>query len=332
MSILNDDLVSVIVPVYNQEKYLERCVASIAAQDHENLEILLVDDGSTDACGEIIDRWAQSDSRIRAFHKSNGGLSDARNYGIEHAGGAFLIFVDSDDWIEANMVSTMLEAMRKENADMVICGYFKDYPDGHQETDTKDQTEYRLFDAETLFRRLLKNEQISFHACRRLYKKALVEKDVFPGGHNYEDVFAVPLLSMCCKTTVYISAALYHYRQNPEGISSSFTFSNKMDYLSAFEHTFRLVERQFPQLERELALSREKHAMVAWDNYLVVDLEDRQQDEIILNQIISLLARIPDKYLPVRFRFVNRCVRKRLPKAMGRFLYRRLVRGGIRSL
>ena len=117
------DRISIIVPIYNTEKYLDRCIASIVAQSYENLEIILVDDGSSDNCGIICDRWAINDNRIKVLHKSNGGLSDARNAGLSIATGEYIGFVDSDDYIHMDMYQELFDLIKKYGADMAICEY-----------------------------------------------------------------------------------------------------------------------------------------------------------------------------------------------------------------
>ena len=110
------ELISVIIPIYNVEAYLDECIASVIAQTYSNLEIILVDDGSPDNCPQMCDEWAAKDSRIRVIHKENGGLSDARNAGIDIATGEYIAFVDSDDWIVPEMYEKMLAALKTENA------------------------------------------------------------------------------------------------------------------------------------------------------------------------------------------------------------------------
>ena len=117
---LTQPMVSVIVPVYKVERYLEQCLVSIVHQSYRNLEILLVDDGSPDNCPQLCDMWAQRDSRIHVIHKPNGGLSDARNAGLRQAHGDLVAFVDSDDWLALDMIEKMTDAMLRNQADMVV--------------------------------------------------------------------------------------------------------------------------------------------------------------------------------------------------------------------
>ena len=117
--------VSIIVPIYNVERYLEACIESILSQTYENFELILVDDGSPDQCGIMCDKYAVQDSRIKVIHKENQGLGMARNTGLDYATGEFVCFVDSDDWIEPNAVECWIEAQKKYNADIVMCNYQK---------------------------------------------------------------------------------------------------------------------------------------------------------------------------------------------------------------
>lgn len=122
-----NDLISIIVPVYNVEKYLNKCIDSIINQTYKNIEIILVDDGSTDNSGKICDEYLLRDSRIKVIHKNNGGLSSARNEGINISSGEYIGFVDSDDWVEPNMYEEMYKKILYSNADIVDCGYWKEY-------------------------------------------------------------------------------------------------------------------------------------------------------------------------------------------------------------
>ena len=130
---MEEGKISVIVPIYKVENYLNRCVESIRKQTYRNLEIILVDDGSPDACGEMCDRYAQEDSRIRVIHKENGGLSDARNAGIEVAAGEYIAFIDSDDWIDDKMYEVLYHTLLKYDADIAECSYRNLFGDSHIE-------------------------------------------------------------------------------------------------------------------------------------------------------------------------------------------------------
>ena len=165
------ELISVVVAVYNIEAYVERCVRSIMGQSYENLEILLVDDGSRDDSGKICDRLAEEDGRIRVIHKENGGLSDARNAGIARARGTCMAFVDGDDWIEPDMYENMYAAMRDFEAPLAVCRYRQIRPEG-----TMDGSSPRaviLEGSETLEEFLAENDAIPIRnaAWNKLYRR-----------------------------------------------------------------------------------------------------------------------------------------------------------------
>ncbi|MBR1540013.1 MAG: glycosyltransferase [Clostridia bacterium] len=121
---MEEELISIIVPVYKVEKYLDKCINSIVSQTYKNLEVILVDDGSPDSCGKMCDEWTQKDTRIKVIHKENGGLSDARNFGLDCAKGKYIQFVDSDDYIEKDMIEFLYKNLKENNADISICSNY----------------------------------------------------------------------------------------------------------------------------------------------------------------------------------------------------------------
>lgn len=176
--------VSVIVPVYNVEKYLDRCIDSIISQSYKNLEIILVDDGSTDASGKICDNYVKKDKRIVVIHKRNGGLSDARNTGIKRATGAYLSFIDSDDSFEINSIEYLLDFLKRTNADVAIGkinvikgNKYKKHIVRARETILNSRQAIKLYLIDT----------ISTSSCAKLYKRKIFEKIRFPVGKIYED-------------------------------------------------------------------------------------------------------------------------------------------------
>ena len=220
-------LVSVIVPVYNVEKDVGRCIKSIIAQDFEDFELLLVNDGSTDNSADICRSF--SDERIRYFEKPNGGLASARNFGLLHAEGEFLYCVDSDDFIEADCLSFCLEKQRETDADVVLCGYFMDNGDGRSEITATEG----VFSGEEINGQMveLKSKNLIDPAWNKLYRLSFLrEHDMrFPEGEIYEDTdFNLRLLQ--CKPKIAVSKrCFYHYvlhmgsitrRYNPEKLAT----------------------------------------------------------------------------------------------------------------
>lgn len=237
-------MVSVIVPIYKVEKYLCQCIDSIIGQTYRDLEIILIDDGSPDACGRICDEYARKDKRIKVYHKENGGLSDARNYGIRMATGEYLGFVDSDDWIELDMFETLVSTAEENNADIVSCGYFREDSDC---TIVCSDGDMMFNDSVDLVKALLRDD-ISVFVWNKLYRKSCLPLSVFSKGHVYEDISIMHKILLMAARGESISKPLYHYRSNRLGsINQSRSMDNLIDYWLAHKSRYdnSLADRCF---------------------------------------------------------------------------------------
>ena len=183
---MNKPLISIILPVYNVSAYLEKCLDSVLSQDYENLEIILVDDGSTDESPEICDRYKEKDNRITVIHKENGGLSDARNAGSSMAHGEYITFVDSDDSIQSEYVSYLYSLIEKYHTKMSLCTHTVVFEDGSVQVygDGSDE----VLDSKECIRRMLYHDVIDTSAWAKLYHRDLVKKIPYPVGMQYEDI------------------------------------------------------------------------------------------------------------------------------------------------
>lgn len=206
------DLISIIVPVYNVEDYVLRCLDSLINQSYEQIEIILVDDGSTDKSGKICDEFKKRDERIRVFHKKNGGLSSARNYGIKKAKGDKIAFVDSDDYVKKDLILDLYEEMQGKGADIVVCGYNDVIPE-----------KATLSGKEATVRLLTKQENIDIISWNKLYKKKLfVKNDIyFPEGKKHEDTLTTYKLMSKAGKVSYIDKSLYVYVERKGSITAS---------------------------------------------------------------------------------------------------------------
>ena len=202
-------VISVIVPVYNVEKYLEKCVQSVLAQTFKEIEILLIDDGSKDASGRLCDQYALKDGRIRVIHKENGGLSDARNRGIMEARGDYLSFIDGDDYIEPDMLGSLYDNLIRENADVAMCGIFSEYADRIQRTYPND--EYIVLDGIQAAGLVLEGNKVSVNAVNKLYKREIFESLRFPVGKLSEDAFIMVKLLAGVGRAVLDTRPKYYY-------------------------------------------------------------------------------------------------------------------------
>lgn len=239
---MKQPLVSIVVPVYKvPEQYLRKCIESIMAQTLKEIEIILVDDGSPDKCGEICDVYSKKDSRIRVLHKENGGLSSVRNYGCKVAIGKWIMFVDGDDWIEPDMCQTMYEAGETNKVQLVMCGIMKDYGKSAEEYKfyLEDGKVYQGEDCRWLQQQLLVyNGNIAVAYSKLIDRELLIENNIFhdevlkQGAEGLE--FNLRLFEKL-QSALFINKPFYHYIYNENSISASHNEANHEYVIKCFE-------------------------------------------------------------------------------------------------
>lgn len=218
---MEQPLISVIVPVYKVENTLVKCVESIKAQTYSNLEIILVDDGSPDKSGELCEQLATTDPRIKVLHKENGGLSSARNAGLDIMQGEYVGFVDSDDWIESDMYARLYALIQKHNAQISACGIVKDYDNDRMEYFNPEyplHSEIVVFSKREALRENLSNTRITYSACDKLYHKSIFSSLRMTVGKIFEDMDIMSRCLELAETIVYDPVPFYHYSQVGESI------------------------------------------------------------------------------------------------------------------
>ena len=221
-----NDLVSIIVPIYNVKDYLDRCILSLKNQTYSDIEILLIDDGSTDDSGYICDKYASKDDRIHVFHKENGGVSSARNCGLESANGSFICFVDADDWVESDYVEKLLNCAIENNSDIVCCGYYT-----AQDTKQKEiskQYEFREYDTEEALRKLYQYEMTDY-PWDKLYRKELWDDIRYPLNTLCEDMGTTFKVFAKSKRVCMLDAVLYYYWQRDNSSVHTITVRSTED-------------------------------------------------------------------------------------------------------
>lgn len=218
--IMKDSLVSVIVPIFNTFRFLEKCVLSILRQSYKNLEVILIDDGSTDGSFLLCNQLLKKDSRIKVFHKQNGGLSSAKNFGLDHATGEYICFVDSDDWIEPNMIELLLDTMIKNNSDMAMCSFFMENETGEIYADCPklENKTYLKNDALSLLNGPRQDRFVV--SWNKLYKNSLFDDIRFPNKFH-EDQWIVHKLLLKTNSVSTVSNLLYHYVVRENSIMQS---------------------------------------------------------------------------------------------------------------
>lgn len=245
---MEKDLISVIIPVYKVEKYLEKCIESVLKQTYTNLQIILVDDGSPDNCGKICDEYAKKDSRIEVIHKANGGLSDARNVGINRANGRYIGFVDSDDYIKEDMYEKLINLIKEYNADVSICNLY-DVIDGKEYVRNKDNGihEYSRID---ILKEILLDKNIQSYAWNKLYKKELFDEIKYPIGKKYEDIGTTFYLFEKCNKIVVTSEPEYYYLKRADSLVNNVTESTILDYTEIIIQRYLYIKQNIEELRK----------------------------------------------------------------------------------
>ena len=278
--------ISIIVPVYNVEQYLERCVESLINQTHKNVEIILVDDGSKDNSGKLCDELAQRDSRIVVYHKENGGLSDARNYGIDKATSDYVGFVDSDDFVDEDMYEILLSNLLKYDSEISFCRL----NDVYNDEITKDNTENKpyLMTSEQAIKMVLEAKVFSVTAVNKLYKKSLFDQIRFDKGKIAEDAFImVDLLSRCEKIAA-TEAKKYYYMHRENSITTQKFTSKFLNVIEAYEKNAKIVSDKYPDLKYQA------DTRICWAYFYVLDrlLKDEEyKDENLETELIQYLKK-----------------------------------------
>ena len=277
-------IISVIVPVYNVEKYVSKCLDSILKQTLKDIEIIVVDDGSTDNSGSICDRYAEQDKRIRVFHKENGGLSSARNYGIDRAKGEYIGFIDSDDYIEDDMYEVLFDLILKFDADISMCAIYYVYP----KTVINKSTDNEIFvvSNEEAIKIVLEAKINTVNAVNKLYRKELFNQVKYPIGKIAEDAFVIVKLLQQCNRVAITTEKKYYYIHRSDSITTSRFNPKDCDTIEAHRQNYDIISKHFPKLEK-IAKTR-----ICWANFFVLDKlvkSNTTQYASIKNDVVSYL-------------------------------------------
>ncbi|MFF2910886.1 glycosyltransferase family 2 protein [Paenibacillus sp. NPDC057934] len=279
-------LISVVVPIYNVELYLNKCVESIMQQSYENIEIILVDDGSLDKSGDICDGYAKKDNRIKVIHKENGGLSSARNAGIHMSTGNYICFIDSDDWINKEFIEKLFSKIIEYDADIVVCGFTYEYGEksiennfiGSQESLDRHEALENLFNGNYL------NMTVAWN---KLYKKKLFDTIQYEVGIINEDENIIHEILYKSSKVICIDKCLYHYRMRENSITQK-TFSIKnLDSVHVYENRLAFFEENN---ENEfVALTLHKYFRVLLNNICNVYYSDIDNKSVYYDSLKSKL-------------------------------------------
>ena len=265
-----EDKISIVVPVYNMEQHLERCVNSLIKQTYSNLEILLIDDGSKDKSLQLCHEFARMDYRIKVFHKENGGLSDTRNFGVAKATGNYITFVDSDDDIEKNMIEVLYKIIKNNDAEVSECNMKICYPSHVQLFSQEKYVD--VLDRKGYLKEYLTMHKLFGSVCTKMIQKDIAKKIFFPVGKLYEDTFYSLDLIQAANKYVICDEPLYNYYMRDGSITNS-SFSERMlDLTEIIDEIYLYVQKSYPELLEE-AECRKMYAYLSVFNAIIQEKE-----------------------------------------------------------
>lgn len=279
----NLPLISVVVPVYNVEPYLDRCVKSIVSQTYKNLQIILVDDGSTDKSGEMCDEYSKKDTRIIVIHKKNGGLSDARNVGIEIANGQYITFIDSDDSVENDMIEYLYYLVKNYNCRMSLCTHAIVFNDGDKIKRIGNGIEEKLTDKECI-ERMCYHKFIDTSAWAKLYETSIFKTIKYPKGKLFEDIGTTYKTFMECKSIACGYKPKYYYYVRSNSIVTSSFSVRKLDLIEMTDKMATDVLSVYPELVKPV-LCRKVYSRFSTLNQMLNTGECGDVKESLVNYI-----------------------------------------------
>lgn len=280
-------IISVIIPVYNVAPWLDECIESVVGQTYQNLEILIVNDGSTDSSGQLCEKWVKTDSRIKLFVQENAGLSAARNTALRNATGEYYLFVDSDDYIEPNIAERLYCALITCNADIAMCGYYAEFSTSTAKFCSDDSC---VMTSTVFLEHLLRGQGSATDAVwNKLYPAKLFKDASFIEGRTFEDVAILPSLISQCNRIVELPNCLYRYRVRENSITDTMTMKNLECRLQSHSELENYINRECPHLHDSVSTYQLRNDIVLWSHMnLVIGAQlQKQQHKASLRKRIK---------------------------------------------
>lgn len=305
-------LVSIILPVYNTAPYLNRCMDSIISQTYEKLEIICVDDGSTDGSEKILEEYAKKDLRIKVIHKKNGGESSARNIGLKMMTGQYIGFLDCDDWVETDMYEKLVSTIIEKEVDMVASAWYKDSDKESIRIKNKLPVSEEVFGKEELLNYLYKRDYYRgfTYMWNKLYKRNLFYKDnrlmlfdesLVLGG----DVLYLGQLALNTQNAFYLDEAFYHYYQRADSGCHTVDLCKRKDWLEAYKKLIAYVERIDSNANVLVWIKR----FLAYHGSNVAELAYEQKDSVVLKECQEIMLKYSKEYFETNREYVDRVLR-----------------------
>lgn len=253
--VMRKPLITVVIPIYKVEQYINECIDSILKQSYSNLEIILVDDGSPDRCGEICDEYMKKDNRVKVIHQENKGLSGARNSATDVAKGEYITYVDSDDWISENMIEILYDAISTNNT-KIACGAFESFfEDGTIATNSHNNETF-IYSKQEALDCFLFNEYITPCVCGKLYDIKLWNNIRCPEGKLFEDQFTTYKILNLCEKVVFVTKPLYHYRKRKGSIGHSKFDKKTYQLYDAIHEEYNFISSKYGEQCPNIAVAR----------------------------------------------------------------------------
>ena len=251
-------MISIIIPVYNVQDYLHYAMESLIRQTYKNFEVILVNDGSTDNSGELCNWYAENHENVYVFHKKNGGLSDARNFGVEKASSDWIVFLDPDDYFEVDALELLVKIQERYNADLISTkvkstSIYGNYNSNHIKE--SDYNNLRVVSKEEALELMLQDKVATVSACAKLYHKSILERVPFPIGKIYEDFYVVGEHLRLAERIVISSVVTYHYYRRPGSIVQSQFTNRRLDFFEAGEYNRNQIKQFYSGNSVEKALN-----------------------------------------------------------------------------
>lgn len=311
-----NDKISIIVPIYNAAKYLPKCIESLINQTYENLEIILVDDGSTDESGKIADDYSKKDNRIKVIHKEHGGNTEGRNIALKAATGKFIGFVDNDDFIEADMYELLLSTLYNYDADIVQCAYYRINED-NEILPKYYSGKTKQFNNISAFEELIKRKGFKNPVWNKIYKKDLTEGISFPVGRLNKDIIFNYKTFARAKKLVSIDIPKYYYLKRKDSIYGTYKYLENMDPFHNFIERLDFISKNFPQLfniaQKELYFDSLIYYKILKKNFtrdkdkkrrnLIKNYIRKNYRSLNSNQLIGRMHKILLKVLVINFEY-----------------------------
>lgn len=302
-------LISVIIPIYNVSKYLGRCIESVLNQTYTDIEIILVDDGSTDGSGKICDEYSDKDSRVSVIHKENGGLSDARNCGIMSAQGSYICFVDSDDFIHPHMIQRLKEVADETNADITICGFhWIEEDDINEAINDTNLSGHQVFVGDNIIRQLWDNNLETVVAWNKLYKRGIFKNIRYPIGKIHEDEYVIHQLLWMSSKTAYIEDKLYYYMKHGDSITANPNAKSILDAVDAFYERSNFFKKRNMEMYKRSLRSYWDFTRGKYNSETVINEKERNllKKRLVSTLIPLILHRIVSKKEVIGFILMRR--------------------------